>query len=157
VCAEAWVWRRLFSRPTHLGIPISGHDPRCGRQFVGDMTLQAAALLLVVLPMATGCAVPLGQGDNTYTVGVVKTPTVRDCTQQDQPCYAVGRKSEHFGLRISDGIGIGIGYMAQNIVAVPLECRVVVLVQNQQQLEHAIRLYKTELSKGDLCTAIKPD
>ncbi len=98
---------------------------------------------------------PIRQGDSTYTIGVVKTPAVQDCTQQDQLCYAIGRKSEHYGLRISDGIGIG--YMAQNIVAVPLECRVVVLVQNQQQLDRAIHLYRTELSKGDLCTAIKPD
>lgn len=117
--------------------------------------LPRASVSLLWLSLLIGCTIPIQQGDSIYTFGMVKTPTVQNCTDHDQSCYALGRYSEHYGLRFSQGVSIG--YTEQNLVMVPLDCRVVLLVHNQAQFEMAYELYKSEIDKGGLCAAITPD
>ncbi len=57
------------------------------------------------------------------------------------------------GLRIVNGIGVG--YLHDYRLAVPLDCRLVVLVQNQQQLDHAIQNL-TKTMKENLCVSVRP-
>ena len=56
------------------------------------------------------------------------------------------------GLRIDKGIGLG--YLHDYRLAVPLDCRIVVIVKNQNQLDHAVKM----LSKmeDNLCVAVQP-
>ncbi len=57
------------------------------------------------------------------------------------------------GLRIANGIGVG--YMHDYRLAVPLDCRLVVLVRNQQQLDHTLKILSKTM-KEDLCVSIRP-
>lgn len=65
-----------------------------------------------------------------------------------------------YGLRAGGGLhkeeGFSIGYARERQVVVPLDCRVVVVVRNQAQLEHAHRALSALVDTGSACVAVSP-
>jgi hypothetical protein len=57
------------------------------------------------------------------------------------------------GVRIENGVGIG--YFHDQQVITPLDCHVVVLVRNEQQLRDAVERLTTSIGE-DLCAAVYP-
>jgi|GEM_PF-784186 len=68
----------------------------------------------------------------------------------DQPVYT----SSTSVLGLYAGNGVGIGYVRDRRVVVPLDCRLVVLVANQQQLDHAMQRLNAMGKTGGLCAAV---
>lgn len=58
------------------------------------------------------------------------------------------------GLQVRNGVGLG--YFHDKRVAVPLDCRLVVLVRTQEQLDHAVFILN-RMQKGEFCAAVYRD
>lgn len=58
------------------------------------------------------------------------------------------------GLTVSDGVGVG--YMQRARVYIPLDCRIVVIVNNQTQLDHAVDMLSA-IDGEDLCVTVSAD
>jgi hypothetical protein len=56
------------------------------------------------------------------------------------------------GLRAENGIGIG--YFRDQSITAPLDCRLLVVVQSNEQLERVLAFIKTTNSGVNLCTAV---
>lgn len=69
-----------------------------------------------------------------------------------QPVYVSDVST--LGIRVSDGFGVG--FMRDKQVVVPLDCRLVVLVATQKQLDDAVE--KLSFFKGSpwFCAAVSP-
>ena len=57
---------------------------------------------------------------------------------------------ETYGLRLEDGLGIG--FFSDKKLYIPLDCRIVVLVANQAQLDRAIEHLNASAKEG-VCVA----
>lgn len=57
------------------------------------------------------------------------------------------------GIRIENGVGVG--YFHDQQVVTPLDCRLVVMVRDKEQLRAAAEQLAT-ISGGDLCAAVYP-
>jgi hypothetical protein len=68
----------------------------------------------------------------------------------DQPVYT----SSTSVLGFYAGDGFGVGYVRDHRVVVPLDCRLVVLVANRQQLDEAMRRLDTIGKAAGLCAAV---
>jgi len=55
------------------------------------------------------------------------------------------------GIQVRDGVGVG--YFRDQRLAVPLDCRVVVLVRTQAQLDHTVAMLNRTTREG-LCATI---
>ena len=60
--------------------------------------------------------------------------------------------TQAFGFRVTDGLGLG--YFHDQQYEIPPDCRVVVFVQNQQQLEQIAREF-ADFKEG-ICSTVKP-
>jgi hypothetical protein len=58
------------------------------------------------------------------------------------------------GLRIDNGVGVG--YVRDRMVVVPLDCRTVLLVANQRQYDGAVRHLHELGAQGSACAALDP-
>lgn len=105
-----------------------------------------------IVLLAGGCTAidtKHGQVEASYFGYVRVLSPARNARHDDQ---VMTTHTEALGLRLEHGLGIG--FYRDNRVYVPLDCRVVILVNNQQQLDDAIRRLKTE--KEALCVTVKP-
>jgi hypothetical protein len=99
--------------------------------------LRWSELLVAAATFAAGCT-PMAtvNADGTTThhyVGYVRVVV--------PPSYSAGDTVHAFdvesiGIHVRDGMGVG--YYRDRRVSVPLDCRLVVLVRTQQQLDHAV-------------------
>lgn len=98
-----------------------------------------AALCVATALACAGCAsAPAIQPDGTlvrHYLGYVKVvvPQAMD-GRGNQPVHT--SETTVLGLRVGDGMGLG--YVRDRQVHVPLDCRLVVLVANQAQLDQAV-------------------
>ena len=111
-----------------------------------------AALLVAVI--LSGCASSaIVQPDGTIVrryLGYVRVVVPQ--AEAAQPVYVSDVST--LGIRIGDGFGIG--FLHDKQVVVPLDCRVVVLVATQKQLDDAVE--KLSFFKGlpGFCAAVSP-
>ena len=56
------------------------------------------------------------------------------------------------GIKVGDGVSVG--YMRDKKIVVPLDCKTVILVSNQEQLDKTIQLLKQFDVKDGLCASI---
>jgi hypothetical protein len=56
------------------------------------------------------------------------------------------------GIKIGDGLSVG--YMRDKKIIVPLDCKAVILVSNQQQLDQTVQLLKQFGEKEGLCASL---
>ena len=108
-----------------------------------NLWLIAAGLFGVCL--ITGCT--FQGGNTTHHIGYVQTIDAKGSTD------GVSSKAiRTIGVRFRDGIGVG--YFDEKRVVVPLDCRLVIIVRNQAQLDEALQ--RLEGLKGrELCVAIE--
>ena len=58
-------------------------------------------------------------------------------------------------IGFSVGEGFTLGYKSNEIIQVPLDCRVLIIVENSEQFEHLLKEFK--IIKGDnICATISP-
>ncbi|GJM30601.1 MAG: hypothetical protein DHS20C17_32360 [Cyclobacteriaceae bacterium] len=110
------------------------------------LQLLKSALLLLLL-LGAGCSTVNPDGTiSRHYFGYVKV--IIPGTKGDVSAVDITT----VGLRI--GKGIGLGYLHDYRLAAPLDCRIVVIVKNQNQLDHAVNM----LSKMEenLCVAVQP-
>lgn len=122
-------------------------------------TYYAAALLarlvwLAVLLAIGGCATDATvQPDGTlvrHYIGYVRVAVPQ--AEAKQPVYVSDVST--IGIRVGDGMGVG--YSRDKSLVIPLDCRLVVLVATQEQLDDAVR--KLSFFKGmpGFCAAVSP-
>jgi hypothetical protein len=102
--------------------------------------------------MLSGCGLATVRADGTVErhyfgyVKVVQPGTVSSgAPVSASDVAAIGLRIEH---------GVGIGYFHDKQVATPLDCRLVMLVNDRQQLETATRFLQTTLKGQGACAAI---
>ncbi|REG59305.1 hypothetical protein B0G80_2040 [Paraburkholderia sp. BL6669N2] len=105
------------------------------------------ALALVCLGLS-GCVIQNehvnGAIESTRYFGVVKIDTYGDRELQ-----VTQNKFTTVGLRV--GAQSGVGFFSESILYVPLDCRVVVLVNTESQLEAARRFIQDPIMATELC------
>ncbi len=116
------------------------------------MSPSEALLASAALVAVAGCApIATVNADGTiahHYIGYVKV-IVPPSVASSESVHALDVSS--IGLQVRDGVGVG--YFRDSRVAVPLDCRLVVLVRTQEQLERAIEILKP--MKGDgLCATV---
>jgi hypothetical protein len=120
-------------------------------------------LLLATLsatPALTGCAgAPYLEPDGTlvrHYLGYVRVAIPQAAGRS--PVYT--SDVTVYGLRAGGGLhkeeGFSLGYARERQVVVPLDCRVVVMVRTQAQLEHAHRALSALVDTGSACAAVSP-
>ncbi len=109
---------------------------------VRPLASNAAAVLALALG---GCAQTAG-GDVTHYFGWVRVERPRTSDQS-----VVADHYTSVGLRVRDGVGLG--YAREQRVYVPLDCRLVVLVRNQAQLDRAIDQLQSTFGRDGLCVS----
>lgn len=75
------------------------------------------------------------------------------------PKAAEGEDFRVEGIRtagITVGDGVGVGYIERNRTWIPLDCRIVIFVKDQQQLDDALDNLEN-VAKGELCVAVSPE
>jgi hypothetical protein len=114
----------------------------CRRAFRSEQLRIAGALLICLL---SGCSVD--RGNATHHFGYVRIVDASD----DR--VVASKSVQTLGVRIGDGVGVG--YFDEWRIAVPLDCRIVIVVRNQAQLDEALERLE-DVPKGELCVAVKP-
>jgi hypothetical protein len=123
------------------------------------LSLLALALLLAA-PALTACAgAPYIEPDGTlvrHYLGYVRVaipPAAARSAVYDSDVTV-------FGVRAGGGLheerGFSVGYARDRQLVVPLDCRVVVLVRNRAELEHAHRALSALVDTGAGCVALSP-
>lgn len=72
--------------------------------------------------------------------------------EASSPVYT--SKVTTIGIRVDNGVGVG--FIEDSQVVVPLDCRLVVLVANQAQLDQAINQMSLFKNMPGVCTAVSP-
>ena len=80
------------------------------------------------------------------------SPQKDEINGEDIDFFAFGVKA--VGLRAGSG-KFSLGYSATDVVNIPLDCRLVALVQNKEQLERLVEAID-RLQEGQLCAAVSP-
>ena len=57
-----------------------------------------------------------------------------------------------FGIRWHNGLGIG--YFSGKEVVTPLDCRIVFLVKDREQIDRTIKLFNNNVKESEVCAAI---
>lgn len=57
---------------------------------------------------------------------------------------------------LSVGKGIALGYKTKSVISVPLDCRILVVVENDAQLDHIIS-HLSHLKDERLCATVSPE
>lgn len=87
-------------------------------------------------------------GTTTYHIGYVKILEVEGSTDG-----VTSKSIRSIGVRV--GSRIGVGYFDERRVAIPLDCRLVIIVKDQSQLNEALQRLKG-MQWRELCVAIEP-
>lgn len=96
--------------------------------------------------LLSGCA--SHDSKTTHHVGYIEIMEV------EGPTVGVTSKFvQTIGFRV--GNGIGVGYFEEKRVAVPLDCRILIIVKGQSQLDEALQRLE-DLQGRELCVAIEP-
>jgi len=116
------------------------------------MRLRATLLALTVLLATAGCA-PIATVNSDGMIahhyfGYVKV-VIPPSVASAESVHALDLSS--IGLQVRDGVGVG--YYRESRVTVPLDCRLVVLLRTQEQLDRAMEILKP--MKGDgICASV---
>ena len=111
----------------------------------GTFRMLSRAAGVCITCLLAGCT--FYDGNTTYHMGYVKIVEVDGST--------VGVESKAvrtIGVRVGDGIGIG--YFDEKRIAIPLDCRLVIIVQTKTQLDEMLRRLEG-LQRRELCVAIE--
>ncbi len=81
----------------------------------------------------------------------VESPAVTRNVAASTPAPVVASEARGFGLRLQNGVGLG--YFHDQNYEVPPDCRVVIFVQNQEQLESVARQF-ADFKEG-VCSTVK--
>jgi hypothetical protein len=104
-------------------------------------------LLLLAAPLG-GCGDVAQQGAGvSYRFGLVRVHDVTDSAGVRT------RQETTLGVKVSDGVGVG--YIDERRVYVPLTCSIVVLVKTREQLDHAVERLSSVAKRSDLCVALQ--
>lgn len=111
-------------------------------------------LLILVLATSGGCASKVSIHPNGTLVrhyfGYVRVEVPQ--ADASQPVYV----SDVSTLGIRVGNGIGVGYLREKQIVVPLDCRLVILVSNQGQLDDAVKKLSFFEGLPGLCAVVSP-
>lgn len=127
------------------------HAPSPGEGASGLSALLSSFPLVVALLLAGCASSPRVEPDGSlvrHYLGYVKVVVPQ--AESRYPLYTAD--TTVLGIRVGDGIGVG--YVRDRQVHVPLDCRVVLLVANQAQLDHALRQLPALKDQPHLCTAV---
>lgn len=119
--------------------PVKDFKCYLGAVWVSTLSLTACTPLATVNPDGT---------TSHHYFGYVKVVVPQGYSSEGQ-IHSVDVTS--IGLQVRDGVGVG--YFRDNRITVPLDCRLVVLVRNQEQLDKTIDFLKTK-GADNLCTSI---
>jgi hypothetical protein len=75
------------------------------------------------------------------------------------PVYPAAREINVTGARLlgfSVGDGFTLGYKSSEIIQVPTDCRVLVVVKDDKQLKHLINEFKL-IGEEEICATISPE
>lgn len=146
ICSVCWV-----TGPQD--IPYMRDVLRTGHLYRRAMT---RSLCFVVLGCITGCTSvsihsPEGTFERRTYVGLVSVEGTSHGKSSTQRVRQIDMTT--VGLRI--GAGVSVGYLHDNTLSIPTDCRLVVIVKSAAQLEHVAKILNS-LTKEDLCTASSP-
>lgn len=79
---------------------------------------------------------------------IIKPPL----TTADQPMNVTGYELMGFSV----GEGFTLGYKSNSIIQVSSDCRVLVVVSDQEQFEHLLK-HLDDIGAKDLCATVSPD
>lgn len=117
-------------------------------------TLSARIAGVLLLAAMGGCAFSSTvQPDGTLVrryLGYVRVEAPQ--AEASQPVYLSDVST--VGIRIDNGIGIG--FLRDKRVVVPLDCRLVILVSTQRQLDDAVRKLSFFKDMPGFCAAVSP-
>ncbi len=127
-----------------------------GRDFALNFVRNSAVTILVGVLAIAGCAqfTTVRQDGSVVKhyigyVRVIEPPTVG----KGEPFYV--SEIETLGLRLSKGVGLG--YFHERSEAIPLDCRLVINVANEQQLERVFQvLFQSKIMEEGLCATVSP-
>jgi hypothetical protein len=123
---------------------------RCMRLGLGAAMFRAFAVLAICGAVCACTTVDAGKGGATATYfGIVRIETPASTGGGGQPVIATDARG--FGLRLHDGIGAG--YFHDQDYQVPPDCRVVIFVQTQEQLDQLSN--KLADFKEGICGTVK--
>lgn len=112
-----------------------------------------AALGLASLAMMTGCATLNAgamssiEGRRTY-IGVVTVDASFHESGEEMQSRVRQIDVTTIGLRVDHGVSLG--YLRDRLVAVPIDCRLVVFIRSVPELTHAERILRAA-TKEELC------
>jgi len=119
---------------------------------VASLSARIAGVLL--LAAMGGCASSVTvQPDGTMVrryLGYVRVEVPQ--AEASQPVYVSDVST--VGIRVGDGFGIG--FLRDKQVVIPLDCRLVVLVSTQEQLDDAVRKLSFFKDMPGFCAAVSP-
>jgi len=106
-------------------------------------------LLLLVGFLLSGCIADSGSSGKTVLIGIGSSDTISKSASgiNSQDIEIIGLWLD-FNAQ-DRATGGGFGYRKSELLAVPLDCRVVFIVKTDSQLEQAIRLTEEILDDGD--------
>jgi hypothetical protein len=112
------------------------------------------AIVLLVVASLGGCAsAPVIEPDGTlvrHYLGYVKVAIPRAAAQRSVYVSDVSV----LGLRVAEGIGVG--YARDRQIVVPMDCRLVLLVATQAQLDAAVERMPMALASANACAVVTP-
>jgi hypothetical protein len=129
-------------RPAVRPVVPEGTMAQCASA-LSDTTRRLAAVALASL--LTACANTSGNGVTHY-FGWVRVEQPQTSARE-----VVADHYTMVGLRVAGGVGLG--YMREQRVYVPLDCRLVLLVRNQQELDRAIDQLQSTFGKDGVCVS----
>jgi hypothetical protein len=114
----------------------------------------SAPLLRLPIALAIGLAASscVGTIDTAKPTTTSYLGLIRVVVPPDETSRVIAFDVKAVGLRV--GNGFGIGFFDDDRLYVPLDCRTVILVANQSQLDSAIHTVKN--MGEDICVALKP-
>ena len=141
---------RIGKAPNQFGESI----PMKSQQFVRRIIASRARILLscILTLLTTACStlvvtMPDGSLQTRYFgyLKVIGTGTPRENKVS-------GYETKVFGVRV--GNGFGIGYFHDKQFSTPLDCRVVLILGTEDQLQRALDLFKTAIKEKELCGTV---
>lgn len=115
---------------------------------LGVLNWVAGTFLACLLAGCTYYSGTYHSGTTTHHFGYVNVLEVEGSTDG-----VTSKSIRSIGVRV--GSGIGIGYFDERRVAVPLDCRLVIIVKDRSQLDEALQRLESQHGR-ELCVAIEP-
>lgn len=104
------------------------------------------AVGMYIIHLLAGCT--LFDADTTHHIGYVRIVEAEGSTQG-----VTAKAIRTTGIRVSRGVGLG--YFDEERIVVPIDCRLVIILETQAELAEALQRLES-LERNELCIASVP-